>query len=100
MGFPKFDPHGDPIPSATGELQAGQRITLSDVQINKSCEVVGVNDSSAIFLKYLQQVDIGIGTIIKVLEKFSFDGSITISLDRKVKISVSKKFADNLMVVL
>lgn len=100
LGFPKFDPHGDPIPSATGELQAGQRITLSDVQINKSCEVVGVNDSSAVFLKYLQQVDIGIGTIIKVLEKFSFDGSITISLDRKVKISVSKKFADNLMVVL
>jgi DtxR family Mn-dependent transcriptional regulator len=100
LGFPKFDPHGDPIPSANGELHAGQRITLSDVQINKSCEVVGVNDSSAVFLKYLQQVDIGIGTKIKVLEKISFDGSMAISLPRKVSISVSKKFADNLMVIL
>lgn len=99
LGFPKFDPHGDPIPSANGELITSKRITLSDVDMNKTCLVVGVNDSSAEFLNYLQQVDISIGTKIKVLEKITFDGSMTICFSKKPNISVSKKFADNLMVV-
>ncbi len=100
LGFPQVDPHGDPIPSASGELNIAQRITLSDVDINKSCQVVGVKDSSAPFLQYLQQVNVGIGTKIKVLEKIAFDGSLVISLSKKATISVSKKFADNVMVTI
>jgi len=98
LGFPQFDPHGDPIPSANGELNTTKRITLSDVGINKNCQVVGVKDSSALFLQYLEQVNVGIGTKIKVLEKITFDGSLVISFSRKTPISVSKKFADNVMV--
>lgn len=98
LNYPKFDPHGDPIPSADGLLTRLQRITLSEVEVNGSCQVVGVKDSSPPFLQYLQQVNVGIGTKIKVLEKISFDGSLVLSLSGKVTISVSRKFADSLMV--
>jgi len=98
LGHPKADPHGDPIPSVNGELSQVQRTTLSEVDDRKSCQVVGVKDSSTLFLQYLQQVNIGIGTKIKVIERFAFDGSIIIKLKKGEQISVSKKFADNVLV--
>ena len=99
LGFPKHDPHGDPIPSSTGELQQTQRVSLSDIPEGQNCQVVGVKDSSPIFLQYLQQVNIGLGTKIKVHEKIAFDGSLVISLKKGEHISVSKKFGDNVLVM-
>lgn len=100
LNYPQFDPHGDPIPSANGELRALKRIPLSEAEINKIHQVVGVNDSSPAFLQYLQQVKVGIGSKIKVLEKITFDGSLVLSLPKQTTISVSKKFGDSLMVTL
>lgn len=98
LGFPKYDPHGDPIPSATGELHQTKRILLSDIPEGQTCHVVGVKDSSNLFLQYLQQVNISLGTKIKVLEKIAFDSSLVISLKKGEQISVSKKFSDNVHV--
>lgn len=98
LGFPKYDPHGDPIPSANGELSPIQRATLSEVEEGKSYQVVGVKDSSTLFLQYLQQINVGIGTKIKVIEKIAFDGSLRISLKKNQPLTVSKKFSDNVLV--
>lgn len=98
LGFPEYDPHGDPIPSANGELNQAKRIILSDVDEGKTCHVVGVKDSSSAFLQYLQQLNIGIGTRIKVVERIRYDGSLNISMKRGQQTAVSKKFADNVLV--
>ena len=98
LGFPKYDPHGDPIPSANGELSPIKRTTLSEAEPGRNYQVVGVKDSSNVFLQYLQQVNVGIGTKIKVIEKITFDGSMIISLTKNQQISVSKKFSDNVLV--
>lgn len=98
LGYPKFDPHGDPIPSSNGELSQQQRITLFEAEAGRTYQVVGVKDSSTLFLQYLQQINIGIGTRIKIVEKIAFDSSIIISLKKSQQLSVSKKFADNVMV--
>lgn len=100
LGFPKYDPHGDPIPSANGELIQAKRIILSEVEEGKTCQVVGVKDSSALFLQYLQQINVGIGTKIKVVGKIAFDGSLVISLKKNQQSSVSKKFSDNVLVTV
>ncbi len=97
LGSPRYDPHGDPIPSANGELQPVQRTTLAEVAEGKSCQVVGVKDSSTPFLQYLEQISVGIGTKITVIEKIAFDGSLIISLKKNQRLSVSKKFADNVL---
>jgi DtxR family transcriptional regulator, Mn-dependent transcriptional regulator len=100
LGHPLYDPHGDPIPSANGELAQTKRIILSDVDEGKICHVVGVKDSSSAFLQYLQQLNIGIGTKIKVMERIRYDGSLSISMKRGQQTSVSKKFADNVLVAV
>lgn len=98
LGHPTYDPHGDPIPTANGELTHSQRIILSDVEVGRMCNVVGVKDSSSPFLQYLQQLNIGIGTKIKVIERITFDGSMMISMKKGQQFSVSKKFAENVLV--
>ena len=98
LGFPQYDPHGDPIPSASGEMADIYKTILSEVAEGKTCQVVGVKDTSSSFLQYLKKLDIGIGTKITLLEKIPFDSSIIISIKNGPNTTVSKIFADNLLV--
>jgi DtxR family Mn-dependent transcriptional regulator len=98
LGFPKYDPHGDPIPTANGELKGPKRSMLSEIATGVSCQVVGVKDSSTDFLLYLKQMNVGIGTNIKVLEKIAFDHSLIVSFKKGHQATVSRKFADNVLV--
>lgn len=98
LGYPEYDPHGDPIPNAKGEIPATVNTLLSEIVVGKTCQVTAVKDTSAIFLQYLEQLSISIGTKIKALEKIPFDGSMVIQIRKDVKATVSKKFADSLFV--
>lgn len=98
LGFPEYDPHGDPIPNAKGEIPSVPNRLLSEVETGKSCQVAAIKDTSAVFLQYLEQLSVSIGTKIKVIEKIPFDGSMTIQIGKYNKTSVSKKFAETLLV--
>lgn len=97
LGFPEFDPHGDPIPNAKGEIPPIATILLSELESGQSCQVASIRDTSALFLQYLEQLTITIGTKIKVLEIIPFDESMVILIDG-IQRTVSKKLANNLMV--
>jgi len=98
LGFPEYDPHGDPIPKANGELAVAFKRTLSELKPGESGRVVAVKDTSSPFLEYLQSLKINIGTQIKVLEHIVFDGSILIETEQQTKQSVSRKFSENLLI--
>ncbi len=98
LGFPQYDPHGDPIPKANGEIAVMYKTTLAEMSDGKSCQVAGVKDTNASFLQYLKKLDIGIGTKIIVIEKILFDNSIVIMIGKNIKTTVSKVFAENLLV--
>lgn len=98
LGFPEYDPHGDPIPNSKGEIPTIANTVLSEIEEGKNCQVAAVKDTSVVFLQYLEQLSIKIGTNIKVLEKIPFDGSMNIQIEKDVNTTVSKKFADSLFV--
>jgi len=88
LEYPKKDPHGDPIPDAKGVFVFADKVLLSELNIGESGICVGVKDSSAEFLQYLDKNDIALGKEISVLEKESFDQSMLINLNgRELKIS-------------
>jgi DtxR family Mn-dependent transcriptional regulator len=97
LGSPLYDPHGDPIPTAKGEIASMDRIMLEEANTGKTYKVVGVKDTSLEFLQYLKKLDIGIGTKITVLEKISFDHSIVIQIGKNSQTTVSKAFSQNLL---
>ena len=98
LGFPEYDPHGDPIPKANGETALTYKTLLAEIAEGNSCRVVAVKDTSPSFLQYLKKLDIAIGTRITLVEKIPFDNSMIIMINKGAKTTVSKVFAENLLV--
>lgn len=97
LGFPTHDPHGDPIPDATGKINPIEKSLLSTLKENESGVCVGVEDSSAKFLQFLDKKGIELGKKITILEKEDFDNSMNILIDGK-EISISNKISNNLYI--
>ena len=97
LGFPKCDPHGDPIPDKEGNIFQPKKDLLASLEINESGICVGVNDSSTHFLQFLDKQEIALGNEITVLDKEEFDNSMVIRVDSKTT-TISNKIANNLYI--
>ncbi|CAM3962246.1 MULTISPECIES: metal-dependent transcriptional regulator [Flavobacterium] len=97
LEFPDFDPHGDPIPNADGEIKKVQKKLLSEVALQIQYQCVGVKDTSVEFLQFLDKKNIALGTFITILEKEAFDETLKIEVNSKT-ITISNKIANNLYV--
>ncbi len=95
---PSFDPHGDAIPNAQGEIIIPYRKTLSEGEDGKSYKIVAVKDNSPEFLKYVNRLNLAIGDKVSVVSKESFDQSMTIHFKDENKV-VTPKFSENVFVV-
>jgi DtxR family Mn-dependent transcriptional regulator len=98
LGFPKTDPHGHPIPDATGKLKEVKQVNLSEFPAKKKCVVRAVKNGSPSFLQYLSKIGIRIGALLNIVDKIDFDGSLEISIDNKKRIFISREAAENLLV--
>ena len=97
-GNPTEDPHGDPIPDAQGRMAKMDKQLLSDLVIHQIGICVGVKDSSAEFLKYLDKQEIALGSKIEIIAKESFDLSTKIKVNEITELTISNKIASNLYV--
>lgn len=97
LDFPKYDPHGDPIPSKNGEFLERDKELLSELPIHSKGICVGVKDTSAAFLKFLDKNHIALGNEISVLEKEAFDDSLLIKIGNR-ELQISNQIATNLYV--
>lgn len=95
LGNPRVDPHGDPIPSKEGEFKKSVKKLISELPLGSEGVCVGVNDSSAAFLKFLDKNGISLGDTLKILEKEDFDGSVSIEVNNK-EMRISDQIASNL----
>ncbi|WP_159023729.1 metal-dependent transcriptional regulator [Formosa sp. L2A11] len=97
LEHPLYDPHGDPIPDADGNLPKRFKKKLSELKTGEQGVCKGFKDDSSAFLKFLAKQDIGLGTAIKVLNIEAFDESVTALADQK-EISLSKTATNNIYV--
>lgn len=97
LGNPTEDPHGDPIPDAQGKIAKTEKLLLSELAENETAICVGVKDSSADFLQYLNKQKIALGAVIKVLGRENFDASLHLIIN-DTPLTVSSKIAGNLYV--
>ena len=97
LEFPTRDPHGDPIPDAEGNFSETNKTLLSAVEPGEECLCVGVKDSSADFLRFLDKNNIALGQRIKVLEREEFDHSLLVEIGER-ELQLSSRIAGNLYV--
>lgn len=99
LNYPKFDPHGDPIPDKNGRIPALKSILLSEAKPGSSYKITGVGKTSDTFLKYLKKVGLVLGGGMLVKEVEEFDGSMKIELlDTKSDLMLSREVTSNLFV--
>ena len=98
LGFPRFDPHGDPIPDANGKIETSRQVCLTELPPNKLAVVCYVSDQSTEMLELLGHKKIGIGTKLEIKRKFSFDNSIELKIRQQSPTNISGELAKNIFV--
>lgn len=98
LAYPKFDPHGDPIPDKQGRVRQAEQFKLTELPANRVAVVNGVGNQSPEMLMLLQHRKIMIGTRIEVKRIFPFDQSIEIKIKDISPFTISQEMADNIFV--
>lgn len=97
LEHPKFDPHGEPIPTKEGKIPSTNTTPLNELQVNTKGKIMGVSLDEKDFLDYLTKLNITIGTEITLLEKISFDKSLSIEI-ANTKQHISNDVAKHLLI--
>ncbi len=97
LGYPKFDPHGDPIPDKNGKMPQVKNCSLSELKKIGHYKFTAVKDHSSEFLKYLNHIGLEIGLEFELVEFIAYDNSIILKIKNN-KITVSQKAAENILV--
>jgi DtxR family Mn-dependent transcriptional regulator len=80
LGFPQFDPHGDPIPDIKGKMTYPSVITLDEWPVQQAATVCQVRNQSSEILEHLKSKHIQPGTMLEVRKRFSFDQSVEVKV--------------------
>ncbi len=97
LDYPKFDPHGEPIPDKDGNIIAQDLQKLSNCTAGETVVFASVTLSDDAFLNYLTERNLLLNKKIGILKVESFDKSFTIEVDGKQEI-LSRKATDKILV--
>lgn len=85
IGEPSVDPHGAPIPSRDGAVEEERLLKLDDVKVGATVEVVRISDDDPDLLRYLDDLEIKPGSVVRVVERAPFGGPITLKVGGTVR---------------
>ncbi|BDC98883.1 metal-dependent transcriptional regulator [Persicobacter psychrovividus] len=97
LGYPKQDPHGDPIPDAEGNIKDIPKILLSELKVNTPSVIAAVKENNPLFLQYLDKIKASINADIMIKERIPFDNSLEIILSDRT-LYISEEVAKNIYV--
>lgn len=97
LGFPKFDPHGAPIPTAKGIMPKIKTIPLLNATLGSKLKIVRVYDEESELLKFISSIGLTIGKQFFLIDKLKFDNSLKIKIAGKEQI-ISSTLANNIFV--
>ena len=78
MGDPHYDPHGDPIPTATGDIEETELVSLADAQIGDALELRQVVTQDPARLRYFAEQGLVPGVRVVVTDRQPFNGPTTV----------------------
>ena len=99
LGYPKMDPHGEPIPDHKGKFKMQPHRSLDQQQVGYHGVIITVKDSDASLLKYLEKIGALPGKKLKLISRQEFDNSMEIEINKN-KFSISREVSKNILVTL
>lgn len=80
LGNPETCPHGNPIPSKSGEIEEEESKRLTDASVGESLEVAKIEEENEEVLAYLSSLGLRPSVALKVCDKAPFEGPITLTV--------------------
>ncbi|MCS6916717.1 MAG: metal-dependent transcriptional regulator [Chitinophagales bacterium] len=98
LGYPKLDPHGDPIPDENGHVPATGFLLLSSLRPPAQAIITGVTEQHPAFLHHLERLNLHRGTRLQVRQISEYDGSMDLLIDPSQPLTISRQTADQILV--
>lgn len=95
---PRFDPHGDPIPTKDGKMPVIHSYSLTELKEHDEGVICRVKDQSPELLRYLEKNGLIPGVKLRVINREPFDGPFELSLDDK-SITIGFNIAESIFIV-
>jgi DtxR family transcriptional regulator, Mn-dependent transcriptional regulator len=98
LGRPEVDPHGDPIPTADGQVPRHDFATLLTCPINERVTVTRVTDQDAAFLRFIEQHHLMPGEPIEVEARDEVSDSVRLKGRADQRITIGMRAASKVRV--
>ena len=98
LGRPEFDPHGDPIPTADGQLAHRSLDTLLTCPLHTLVTVARVTDQDAAFLRFIESHNLKPGQKIEVEERDEVSDSVRLKGSNDQRMTIGARAASKLLV--
>lgn len=86
LGSPRYDPHGAPIPTAAGEIEEAELITLAAASVGAALVLRQVGDEQPERLRYLADQGLTPGAHLRVEARQPFNGPTTVRLGMETRV--------------
>lgn len=80
LGDPRYDPHGDPIPTAAGDIEETELVSVADAELGAELELRQVGTQDPARLRYFAEQGLVPGVRVTVTDRQPFDGPTTLFL--------------------
>lgn len=100
MGHPNVDPHGDPIPTADGQLAHRSLDSLLTCPLHTPVTVARVTDQDAAFLRFIESHNLKPGQTIEVEDRDEVSDSVRLKGTNDQRMTIGTRAASKLLVSL
>lgn len=69
LGYPTYDPHGDPIPTAAGEVPPRREYSLTDLLPGRAARIVHVEDEPEVVYAQIAAMGLYPGLVVRLIEQ-------------------------------
>jgi DtxR family transcriptional regulator, Mn-dependent transcriptional regulator len=80
LGDPRYDPHGDPIPTAEGEIEETELVSVAEAELGTELELRQVGTQDPARLRYFAEQGLVPGVRVTVTDRQPFNGPTTVFL--------------------
>jgi DtxR family Mn-dependent transcriptional regulator len=98
LDYPKFDPHGTPIPDINGEMEWKAYSKLSECKPGDMVKMAAVINTTDEFLKFLNRREIHLGLKIEIKSVESFDNTMVVKYKNHLEETLSNTVCKRLLV--